>query len=136
MGLVGGRPEEPGPKKGCCAGGGCWEWGGKSFDRLASLCAQATCQSLQAYRFGDVGFGVNVVPGKRVEPVWGGDGWEKVWKRLVSVLVKNVGEKRGSRPQLNLSLVWDMCVRVERVMPGVKPRCKLGRGEGPRSRWS
>lgn len=39
--------------------------GGKSFDRLASLCAQAACPSLQAYRFGDVGFGVNVVPGKR-----------------------------------------------------------------------
>lgn len=55
---------------------------------------------------------------------------------LEEVLVKNVGEKRGSRPQLNLSLVWDRCVRVERVMPGVKPRCRLGGGKDPRSRWS
>lgn len=46
----------------------------------------------------------------------------EVWKRLGSVLVKIVGEKGGSRPQLNLGLVWDMRVRVERVMPGVKPR--------------
>lgn len=91
------------------AGGQVGSVRGKSFDRLASLCAQATCQPLLAYRFGDVGFGVHVVPGKRVEPVWGGAGWEEVWKRLGSVLVKIIGGERGSRPPFNLGLVWDVC---------------------------
>lgn len=55
---------------------------GKSFDRLASLCAQATCQLLQAYRFGDVGFGVNVVPGKESGT---GVGWGWVRESLEEV---------------------------------------------------
>lgn len=59
-----------------------------------------------AYRFGDIGFRVDVVPGKRVEPVWGGAGWEKVWKRLGSVLVKIVGRERANGHQLNLGVVW------------------------------
>lgn len=53
--------------------------------------------------------------------MWGGAGWEKVWKRLGSVLVKIVGGEKGSGPKFSLGLVWDTCVRVERVMPGVKP---------------
>jgi hypothetical protein len=48
-----------------------------------------------------------------VEPVWGGTGWEKVWKRLGLVLVKIVGRERGSGHQLNLGVVWDVCARGE-----------------------
>lgn len=82
---------------------------GKSFDRLASLSVQATCQLLLAYRFGDVGFGVDVVPGKRVEPVWGGAGWEKVWKRLGSVLVKIVGGEMTIDPNSIWSGLGHVC---------------------------
>lgn len=64
-----------------------------------------------------------------MEPVWGGAGREKVWKRLVSVLVKIVGRETGSGHQLNLGVVWDVCVRVKRVMRRVKPRRRLD-GDG------
>lgn len=47
-------------------------------------------------------------------------------------MVKIVGEKRGSRSQLNLGLVWDTCVRVERVMPGGEAKVEAWWGRGPK----
>ena len=73
-----------------------------------------------AHRFGNVGFGVHVVPGKRVEPERGTRG---------RVLVKIVGRGRG----LDSNYTWvsfGAGVKSQTVRPGVRQSWGL-LGAGP-----